>query len=1240
MNSLLDPSGVPEGSDPRHMHYDREREREREREWEWEREREREREWERERERDRARGGMFPGGPSSRTGPPPSHPNDRRSPMIPYGQTSTSPSSQAPTRKWSDSNPEDAPPGYHREREWEREREYEIEREREMRWRASQRAGGGSDIPPSQHGRVPSGDMRYAAGGQPPSMPGEPARSPREPYPASLPPRRSPAPGHGGRAGPVGGRVREPSADVPLAAMGPERSPRHAPYPGPYDDPRAGSLPPGHGGMLPPAGRSPERMRAPLSYSPYDANMSEREMMQREREREMMAGDRYGRRMHGEPMMVDEPMYDRYGPRGPPSGPLGPLSAKSASGRGAYDDRGPPSLPYPPPSPTQSRDGDRRKEKAKPVIPQPSLSANASRESSVPAQSRPGAYSGRPDERAGTLPSHFEPERHPRSGPPPPMGPGQGASIKTESAAGPPRRAPLSPSSERGSAFRDGPPHRGMPPYGGPPSERDLRDRDREMAMQRDRELEAEHERERMRQREREREIEQERSRDLERERERLRLEELERERQRERDLELEREREKEREKEKDRERRERRREKQQAEKMAAMEREQERERHAQAAQAQAQAQAHAAAAAAAQMHPGALGELPPHIRPPPASLEEALIATAQQQAAAYGRPPTMADFHAAAATIGYPPGMPLPPAIHPAMFGGVGPGAEALVPHQPHVIRDPNAGPRVDSEPVWLYLELCERDESIRRAERLPLDVLADDQKDEVAAELAGVAPPVTERAAAMGTAPEAAAEESTAGAAEPSAAEEANVGEDAEASKAATKEDASLPAQEALVDPLPRHLIGMDKGRPVRHLGSWVYDPTVDPLFPAELLARNVGATLEVRIPGDLLGCGGRGGPHWDEYRSLDTECLARCDTGDPLKDLLEGDRGRLALNGTGNNWKLGWRGKEHARMSLEMRIEERVAEAQLFGQKIPPYTPKTTKEAAAQPADQKGAEDDEAKAKESAPDHANAENMNGKAPKELAGTVSPWRFWRLNPLLRRKLWGTDVYTDDSDVLAMCVHAGWVEGPSLEAEGIPAWVPPGRAARAWNGFTATADSKTIEGADVAMEDATENGKEEQGADATPAKAQVSCDLSVILRIAPKLIAYKGCQRGGIKSRSWGNSHDGVSLVVESVELKQPGYAQSKGRRSAKARIDQLAWYRSAVDFASSHNGVASPSSAVQSKDGGDDGAQLDLKAIMRNTQLIPLSSVVRGIKRSHDGEQAAEATDDSSKRLFWEIQ
>lgn len=156
----------------------------------------------------------------------------------------------------------------------------------------------------------------------------------------------------------------------------------------------------------------------------------------------------------------------------------------------------------------------------------------------------------------------------------------------------------------------------------------------------------------------------------------------------------------------------------------------------------------------------------------------------------------------------------------------------------------------------------------------------------------------------------------------------------------------------------------------------------------------------------------------------------------------------------------------------------------------------------------------------------------------------------FWSQDALVNRKVWGSDVYTDDSDVVAMCLHSGWIEGPIVQD--VPGWVPPGKATIAWRQMTRSyADQGLVEDFDGAGKAASVN----------LTRLHSTADLSVILRIAPKLIAYKGSQRGGVKSRSWGNGHDGVSLMIESVTLHQPGYASGeRGLRNVKHRIDHLA--------------------------------------------------------------------------------
>lgn len=80
-------------------------------------------------------------------------------------------------------------------------------------------------------------------------------------------------------------------------------------------------------------------------------------------------------------------------------------------------------------------------------------------------------------------------------------------------------------------------------------------------------------------------------------------------------------------------------------------------------------------------------------------------------------------------------------------------------------------------------------------------------------------------------------------------------------------------------------------------------------------------------------------------------------------------------------------------------------------------------------------------------------------------------------------RRIWGTDVYTDDSDLGLVLIHAGWVR---------------------WGG---SAPPNSTDG------------------------------VQVTVRIVPTLVRYTATERNGIVSRGWGNSHDGASIVVESVK-------------------------------------------------------------------------------------------------------
>jgi hypothetical protein len=59
--------------------------------------------------------------------------------------------------------------------------------------------------------------------------------------------------------------------------------------------------------------------------------------------------------------------------------------------------------------------------------------------------------------------------------------------------------------------------------------------------------------------------------------------------------------------------------------------------------------------------------------------------------------------------------------------------------------------------------------------------------------------------------------------------------------------------------------------------------------------------------------------------------------------------------------------------------------------------------------------------------------------------------------------------------------------------------------------------------------------------------------DVSVTLRVLPKLQRYAGTIRHHLKSREWGGNHDGMSLYVEKVDKLPRGEARSKGRGALK---------------------------------------------------------------------------------------
>ncbi|KAJ3357471.1 hypothetical protein GGF32_001080 [Allomyces javanicus] len=121
--------------------------------------------------------------------------------------------------------------------------------------------------------------------------------------------------------------------------------------------------------------------------------------------------------------------------------------------------------------------------------------------------------------------------------------------------------------------------------------------------------------------------------------------------------------------------------------------------------------------------------------------------------------------------------------------------------------------------------------------------------------------------------------------------------------------------------------------------------------------------------------------------------------------------------------------------------------------------------------------------------------------------------------NPRVRKRaLWGTGIYTDDSDLVAMLLHSGALVLPDPTTAHLP----------------------------------------------TPAPA--TADLDVTLRVYPRLAHYPGSLHHGVHSRAW-RHHDGVSLAIEAVTpvpRQPPGAVVTTGRRARKARLnDALRLYK-----------------------------------------------------------------------------
>lgn len=133
------------------------------------------------------------------------------------------------------------------------------------------------------------------------------------------------------------------------------------------------------------------------------------------------------------------------------------------------------------------------------------------------------------------------------------------------------------------------------------------------------------------------------------------------------------------------------------------------------------------------------------------------------------------------------------------------------------------------------------------------------------------------------------------------------------------------------------------------------------------------------------------------------------------------------------------------------------------------------------------------------------------------------------------RRALWGTGVYTDDSDPVAAAVHSGYMRG-------------------AWG---EDVDENML---DLEIKDTHQHAPQpaEEETDRRPPVPPTGKDLHITLLILPKLERYESSVLFGLKSRGWDGTHDGMSFKVQRIDWVDEGVGRGE-ERSGEARRKRL---------------------------------------------------------------------------------
>jgi len=241
------------------------------------------------------------------------------------------------------------------------------------------------------------------------------------------------------------------------------------------------------------------------------------------------------------------------------------------------------------------------------------------------------------------------------------------------------------------------------------------------------------------------------------------------------------------------------------------------------------------------------------------------------------------------------------------------------------------------------------------------------------------------------------------------------------------------------------------------------------------------------------------------------------------------------------------------------------------------------------------------------------------------------------------RRALWGTDVYTDDSDVVAACIHAGWIRGAWPEDVDVSMLGLD-------EGYSVSDVRGLLNGSGTDGKGSKASSQQSNSGSLTvlteppktgPMPVPENRDLHVTLLILPRLERYASTTRFGIKSREFGGPvgseeaqqravHDGISFMVLGLRWVTNGGA-SQSRLRGKARRERIR--KALEEVAMTPAWISRPVNGVVTDNGVEVEREVGLGWWKQNTSKPPSEGDKENMNRAVDSQVRETAPKDTHK-------